>query len=320
MMRTNHEIFEDLVLAEASAWLVRLQSPSRTAAAEVAFRAWLAEDVTHARAFARVTETWDIVPGAALSMAAPVAARARPRRRMLLAAAACLLLAVLAGGIRFHALRNPMYQTAVGEQQIVTLDDGTRITLNTDTRLTVAYSKTERRILLHRGEAIFDDTQDTRRPFIVQAGARAIAALGTTFDVRNDPQSLEVTLIDGKVEVSPAASGQTAAQHGETTVLSPGERVTLRAGGEQTVDRPNLEQITAWQRGELIFDDATLEKVVSELNRYGSIRVSLGNPALARLRVSGVFVTRDPVEAVQAIARLHKLNVVRSGQGVVIAQ
>jgi transmembrane sensor len=319
-MRTNHEIFEDLVLAEASAWLIRLQSPSRSAAADVAFRAWLAEDVMHARAFARVTETWDIIPGAAQSVVTPVAARARPRRRLLVAAAACLLLAVAGGGITFHALRSPVYQTAVGEQQTVTLNDGTHITLNTDTRLTVAYNKAERRILLDRGEAIFDDTQDARRPFIVQAGDRAIAALGTTFDVRNDPHSLEVTLIDGKVEVSPAASGQTAVQHGETTVLSPGERVILHASGEQTVDRPNLEQITAWQRGELIFDDATLDKVVSELNRYGSTRVSLSSPALAHLRVSGVFVTRDPVEAAEAVARLHNLSVVRSGQGVVIAQ
>lgn len=319
-MRTNHEIFEDLVLAEASAWLVRLQSPSRTAAADAAFRAWLAEDVTHARAFARVTETWDIIPGAAQLVTAPVVARAHPRRRMLAAVAACLLVAVVVGGVTLHALRSPVYQTAVGGQQTVTLDDGTRITLNTDTRLTVAYSKTERRILLDRGEAIFDDTEDTRRPFIVQAGDRAISALGTTFDVRNDPHVLEVTLIDGKVKVGPAASGQTDAHHGETTVLSPGERVTLRPGGEQTVDRPNLEEITAWQRGELIFDDAALATVVSELNRYGNTHVSLGNPALAQLRVSGVFVTRDPVEAAKAIARLHNLNVIRSGQGVVIAQ
>ncbi|MEW9570262.1 FecR domain-containing protein [Rhodanobacter sp. Si-c] len=318
-MRTNHEIFEDLVLAEASAWLVRLQSPSRTAAADAAFRAWLAEDVTHARAFARVTETWDIIPGAAQLATVPALARTRPRRRMLAAVAACLLLALVGGGITFYALRNPVYQTAVGGQQTVTLDDGTRITLNTDTRLTVAYSKTERRILLDRGEAIFDDTEDSRRPFIVQAGDRAISALGTTFDVRNDPHVFEVTLIDGKVKVGPAASGQADTQHGET-VLSPGERVILRPGGEQTVDRPNLEEITAWQRGELIFDDATLGKVVSELNRYGNTHVFLGNPALAQLRVSGVFVTRDPVEAANAIARLHNLNVMRSGQGVVITQ
>jgi transmembrane sensor len=317
-MRTNHEIFEDLVLAEASAWLVRLQGPSRTAAADAAFKAWLAEDTAHARAFARVTETWDIIPGAAEPSAAQAAVRVRPRRRVLKALAACLLLAVVGGGVALYAWRNPVYQTAVGGQQTVTLGDGTRITLNTDTRLTVIYSKAERRILLNHGEAVFDDTPDSRRPFIVQAGDRVISALGTTFDVRNDPHFLEVTLIDGKVKVDPVASGQAGAEQGETTVLSPGERMTVRPGAEPTVDRPNLEEVTAWQRGEMMFDDATLAKVVAELNRYGNTHVLLGNPALAQLRVSGVFVTRDPVEAAKAIAKLHDLNIVRSGQSVLI--
>jgi transmembrane sensor len=61
-----------------------------------------------------------------------------------------------------------------------------------------------------------------------------------------------------------------------------------------------------------------LAKVVAELNRYGNTHVLLGNPALAQLRVSGVFVTRDPVEAAKAIAKLHDLNIVRSGQSVLI--
>jgi Fe2+-dicitrate sensor, membrane component len=196
-MRTDHEIFEDLVLAEASAWLARLQGSSRTAAAEAAFKAWVAEDVVHARAFARVTETWDIIPGAAQLNNVQAIARTRPRRRVLEALAACLLLAAIGGGVTLYKLRDPVYQTMVGGQQTVMLDDGTRITLNTDTRLTVAYSKTERRIVLNHGEAIFKDTENPHRPFIVQAGDRRVRALGTAFDVRSDPRLLEVTLMEG---------------------------------------------------------------------------------------------------------------------------
>jgi transmembrane sensor len=316
-MCTNHEIFEDLVLAEASAWLVRLQGSPRTAATDAAFKAWLAEDAGHARAFARITETWDIIPGAAqLDAAAPVA-RPRPRRRMLEAMAACLLLAAIGGAMLLHGLREPMYQTGVGEQQTVTLSDGTRMTLNTDTQLKVAYSKTERRIFLLHGEAIFNDTENSRRPFIVQAGDRTIFALGTTFDVRSDPRFLEVTLIEGRVRVSPVDADKADAQ---ATVLSPGERLTWRSGSEQTVDHPDLKGITAWQRGEVMFDNASLADVMTELNRYGHAQIRVSDPQLAQMRVSGVFTTRDPVEVATAIAKLHDLHVVRSGQSIVITR
>jgi transmembrane sensor len=320
MMRMNDEIFEDLVLAEASAWLARLQGSSRTAAAEAAFKAWLAEDVVHARAFARVTETWDIIPGAAQLDTVRATAKTRSRRRVLEALAACLLLAAIGGGVILYELRDPVYQTMVGGRQTVMLEDGTRITLNTDTRLTVAYTKTERRIVLSHGEATFKDTEDPQRPFIVQAGDRKVLALGTAFDVRSDPRLLQVTLMEGQVEVSPVGPGQVGARVDEKAVLSPGERMTVRPGGEQTLDRPNLEEITAWQRGQVMFDNATLAEVMAELNRYGNTHVRLDDPALAQLRVSGVFTTRDPIEAARAVARLHSLNIVSSGQGLVITR
>lgn len=319
-MRTDHEIFEDLVLAEASAWLARLQGSSRTAAAEAAFKAWVAEDVVHARAFARVTETWEIIPGAAQLNTARTSARTRSRRRVLQVLAACLLLAMIGGGVTLYELRDPVYQTLVGGQQTVMLDDGTRITLNTDTRLTVAYTRTERRIVLSRGEAIFKDTEDPQRPFVVQAGDRKVRALGTAFDVRSDSRLLEVTLMEGRVEVSSVGFGRPDARADETTVLSPGERMTVRSNGGQTLDRPNLDAITAWQRGETMFDNATLAEVMVELNRYGKTHVRLDDPTLAQLRVSGVFTTRDPVEAARAIAKLHNLNIVSSGQSVVITR
>lgn len=315
-MRANHEIFENLVLAEASAWLTRLQRSSRTAAVDAAFKAWLAEDVSHARAFARVTETWDIIPGAArLNTVA-----ARPPRRMLAAVAACLLLAVVVGGFTWRELRNPVYQTRAGEQRTVILKDGTRMTLNTDTRLAVDYSKAERRILLSHGEVIFDDVANPRRPFIVQAGDKEVRALGTVFDVHSNPRFFAVTLVSGLVEVAPTDRGRGQMQPGKATLLSPGERLTLHPDGHQTLDHPSIEEITAWERGEAMFDNATLADVIAELNRYGNTHIGLGDPALAQLRISGVFTTQDPVEAARAIAKLHHLNVVRTGESVVIAR
>ena len=90
--------------------------------------------------------------------------------------AAVLLLAPLRSGER--------HTTAIGEQVTVRLDDGSKIQLNTDSELSVRFSKAERRLVLERGQAFFDVAHDPARPFVVDAGKASVRALGTRFDVR----------------------------------------------------------------------------------------------------------------------------------------
>lgn len=323
-MRTQPEIFEDLVLAEASAWLARLQGPGRTDAAEAAFKTWLAEDAAHARAFARVTDIWDIIPGAVQFSNASTAAQARrprqqrQRQRWWLATAACLACVLMAGAGAWLYLRDPIYRTAIGEQRTVALSDGTYITLNTDTALTVSYRQAVRRIHLEHGEAMFEVAKNRQRPFIVQAGNEQVRALGTVFDVRSDPNSIIVSLLNGRVEVSPHPVTRSPVQLAQTTVLSPGERITLNSRGGQTLDRPSMAEMTAWRQGEVMFDNVTLADAIAELDRYGDTRVELGDPTLAPLRVSGVFAIRNPGEFASTVAQLHGLTVVRSNDRTII--
>lgn len=318
-MRTRPDIHEDLVLAEASAWLARLQGSARTPATEQAFKAWLAEDPAHARAFARVTHTWDIIPGAA--MQGQAASRPRPPHRQspwrYAIAAGVAILLLLVGG---YTLRDPVYRTGIGEQKAITLDDGTRITLNTDTRVVVSYRQAERRIGLTHGEAMFEVAKNPQRPFVVEAGAKQVRALGTTFLVRNEADQVAVVLIEGRVKVSDDAPPRRSEPAGDAVTLTPGERLVLNASGaqRQVLDRPKVEEVTAWRQGEVIFDNANLADAVAELNRYGTTRLRLEGPALARLRVSGVFATHDPVEFANAVAKLHDLDVVPGKDGVVL--
>ncbi len=321
VMRRQPEIANDVVLAEASAWLARLQGPSRTPVAEAAFKAWLAADPAHAHAFARVTDTWEIVPGAA-QLHAAASPPHRPRQRLPGALAACTVLLAIVAGLGWFALRDPVYGTAIGEQRTVTLDDGTRIALNTDSRLVVSYEDRERRVLLERGEALFEVARQPQRPFVVQAGDQQVRALGTTFVVRRDPDRLAVSLIEGSVEVASRAPAQPDAQarksESEATVLSPGERIVVRADATRQLDRPRIEAVTAWRQGEVMFDDTRLEEAIAELDRYGRTRVRLADPELANLRVSGVFATRDPAEFARSIAQLHGLRVEQAQDGVVL--
>jgi len=314
-MRDN--ISENLALAEASAWLVRLQGSGRTPAAEAAFRAWLAEDTTHAHAFARATDTWDLIPGATVQSTPPDVARLVKRVRWPAVAASITFLAI-SGLLLLRTLSAPVYQTGVGEQQAFVLDDGSRITLNTDTRLSVDYSTEQRRIHLERGEALFEVAKNARRPFTVQVGDEQVRALGTTFTVRSERKFLDVLLIEGSVQVSHNPPSDGSAQTGPV-VLVPGERLALRDGvAKRTLDPSRVEEMTAWRRGEAMFDNATLAEAVAEINRYGKTHVRIDDPALAQLRISGIFATRDPVEFAHVIASLHGLEVVATRDEVLL--
>lgn len=322
-MRGLSDMADDVNLAEASAWLIRLQSPERTATVEAAFRTWLAESPAHARAYARVADLWEVIPGAVQL----------DRRRMIdaspkgpsrwwrpLAAAACGALLVVVATFAWFQWRDPVYQTAVGGMEVVALPDGTRITLNTDTRVVVDYDRHQRRVRLERGEALFEDADDPQRPFLVQVGDRQVRALGTTFQVRLDPDRIAVTLVDGRVAVSGGAPAIDRSGPLAPTILSPGERLVLRSDGRASLDHPSIKALTAWRRGEAVFDDVPLAAAVDEINRYGGATVRIGDPALAKLRVSGVFTVHDPAEFASALAKLHHLQVVHSGKTITITR
>lgn len=311
--------------AEAAAWIARLQSSERSDATEAALRAWLQADAAHEEAFERATEIWGILPGAALvaangAGAPPIrAATARPARAARLspvwgmALAACLVLLVLGGGAGWWLMRKGIdYSTQLGEQKVATLKDGTRIALNTDTRLAIDYEKDVRRVRLDRGEAMFEVAPNPHRPFIVTAGDRTVRAVGTSFIVRRTEAGVVVTLIEGKVAIDQIGASRPEKKD-TPTLLRAGERLTATADAPTLIDQPSMEAATAWRRGQAVFTDTPLSTAVAELNRYGGPRIEVGDPRLASLRVSGVFATNDTAEFASAIASLHGLHVQQSG-------
>jgi len=294
--------------AEAAAWLARLNGPFRGARSEAGLRRWLERDPAHQAAFERATEIWEMIPGAAPERESVAEDSPElPRRRLLAVAAGVAALVAVGGGYALLS-RPPAYETAVGGQELVRLDDGSRVSLNTDSRIAIFYSEGERRVRLDRGEAIFEVAHAPGRPFLVEAGNERIRALGTTFVVRRDAAGrTSVTLIEGRVEVARQAGAARIA------VLAPGQRVTVSASAGAALDRPSIELVTAWRRGEVVFEDASLIEVAEELNRYSPNRLVV-DPGVAALRVSGVFSTSDPGEAARAIAVLHRLRVDQAGE------
>lgn len=237
----------------------------------------------------------------------PVSTPARRNRRGLWAAAAALVLAVCAG-FTAYAYSRPHYETGVGEQRDILLPDGSRMTLNTNTIVTVHYSKTRRYLQLKRGEALFIVKQDAARPFEVSAGGTLTRALGTEFNVDLRKSRVTVSVLDGAVQViapdaKPATTKPAAqAAGGETneeppafaTALAKGQAVAFRRQDKRMQEeQADLKRIDAWRTRRLEFSNTPLPQAVEEFNRYAITRIVIGTPELSSVRVSGVFSIGD---------------------------
>ncbi len=317
------------VRTDAAAWLARLHGPNRNAQTERGFRRWLQADGAHAAAFEMVTEVWDKagrIRRPAYSALAPAVGRTRFGFAMAGAAmvACTVLVSVL---VTMQLLRKDVTSTGVGEQRIITLDDGSRMFLNTATRIDVRYDSHERRVLLLEGEALFEVAREPSRPFVVDAGERQVLALGTSFLVRRSDAVLAVTLVDGSIEVAPvgqsvAADAASAAAGEGRRISVPGQRLTFAVG--QAVDQapqldsPSLEKITAWRQGQVAFDDVPLADAVAEMNRYSKVRLELQDPQATDIRISGIFRAGDAANFARALAATYELRVTAGGKRIVL--
>lgn len=304
------------VRADAAAWLTSMRDPDRTADVEEGFRLWLAEDPRHGAAFELATETWD---RAALLSRRPAERVASWERsgfhvslsRAAVAVAAVALIAVLATAFYFH---NAAVTTGVGEQRALTLVDGTRVFLNTGTRVAIDYDRQRRHLDLKQGEALFEVAKDTpNRPFVVTAGGRAIEALATSFVVRSDPRLLSVTLVEGRVAVD------SDAVESDRVIMEPGQRLTFKGRTPPKLDTPVLDKVTAWQHGQVAFDNTALSDAVAEMNRYSTAQLVVERPETAAVHVSGVFRTGDNVSFAQAMAETYHLRRVDAAGKIILS-
>jgi transmembrane sensor len=198
----------------------------------------------------------------------------------------------------------------------------------------VNYDRRARRIELERGEAFFEVAKRPGWPFIVTTNGKQVTALGTAFIVRRHQHGVTVTLLDGKVAVATLATqdeapSQTAALEaspspsadGNVVTLSPGQRVTFAERSRPKLDRPALETVTAWQRGEVILDHTPLRDAVAEMNRYSDVQLKIEDSAAERAQVTGIFRIGDSASFAQAVTATYPMQVVeRAGEIVLIGR
>ncbi len=317
--------------AEAAAWNPSIHDPDRTAEVEERFKRWLAESEDNRAAWERQHEAWDLAkalgPRFASERARGVGWRRlteRPRRVLALATAAAAVIALL-----FFVLTSSpagTVTTAKGERRVTLLPDGSRVTLNTDTRITLLFGAGKRRVRLDHGEALFDVMPAQGRPFIVVAGKREVRALGTSFEVRRDAESsVSVTLIEGRISIEPVSfenrSGPDAPPAASITVLDlPGQRATFAPHRAPKIDHAVLQQVISWQSGEVVFADTPLPEAAREMNRYSDRQIIVQGAGTDSLHIGGLFQAGDSIAFAQAVAQTFDLELRESGRNIVLSR
>lgn len=224
-------------------------------------------------------------------------------RRHLLVGGTIAATLVGAGIFGFRQLDRGRYDTRKGEARQVALDDGSVVTLNTETDLKVALEADRRTVAMRAGEALFDVARDPSRPFLVSVGNARIRVLGTSFLVRALPgRPVEVLVRHGLVEVSCAGiAGIPRRLTAKMRAVAPLAGEATAAIQVDTVSEAAVVRAMAWREGDIDFEGETLQQAAAEFARYSDTRISVDS-ALAREEIAGVYQANDPVGFARAVA------------------
>jgi transmembrane sensor len=229
--------------------------------------------------------------------------------RATLSFAFALLLGV---GLAWFMLSRPqVFQTKFGEQRSILLDDGSRVTLNTASKIEIDLNEDRRLIHLVQGEALFEVAHEAARPFDVRAGASVLRAVGTQFDVDMRPTHTTVTVVEGQVALM---SGMD--RDGRLPTLLAADRLVITAEGPG-VARHGVDVAAAisWTQRQLVFEHRPLGEVAEEFNRYNHDRIEIGSDALRQEQITGTFQSNDAASFVSFLANIPGVRIENDGRG-----
>jgi len=285
----------------------------------IALEQWLGTDKRCRGALARAQAVWRNLDRAQVFRIAEEARRAPPMvkpRRLTAGAYGAVLLAVIASvGIGFIHTRNHL-STTVGEIRQVPLNDGSRVTLNTGSRIDVEYEAQVRIVRLESGEALFEVAKDPKRPFVVQAGNMRVRAVGTAFLVRRrSDDDVDVTVTTGTVDVWYETHRESAVRlkAGTATSLS-GKTIAP----PQDLTALQIERAIDWKSGVVDLGGRTLGEAAAEINRYNKRSVVITDSRLAAQTLVGNVGTADPVAFAEAAAAMFDARVRNEGDRIIL--
>ncbi|MEM1173720.1 MAG: FecR domain-containing protein [Pseudomonadota bacterium] len=349
-MQLQRQPSEDQIRREAHEWRDRIAKDSPSELEAKAFHAWLAADVRHEIAYDRAITVWsaveqldadDIEPDLMMPSTIERDHGVRTRAGALLssgtsyvAAALCLMLLTTAAlwltGVPETKLPSALqqapqtygYSTATGEIKAVTLPDGTRATLGAATSMHYVDTPETREVLLDNGAVFLEVTPDTARPLIVKADDLVTTVVGTEFEVRSGGGVSSVAVSEGEVAVSyPVIIVGRPTGQIERVSLTAGFKLTAIESVGLSDSRPiAVSNVGAWRDQRLLYDGATLEEMLSDLQRYSALELVI-DPALDTSgfsKVSASFNSLETEAMAETLPYLFPVSIDRETEGQIV--
>lgn len=299
---------------DAEAWFIKVRSNDLNKDELIEFTAWCERSSKNLREYKRVEEDWltinqlsTVTQFKEYQSKKKVFQQAR-NKVYLNWVAAC----TITFGLIIYSWMKPtttvpdQYITATGEQLTVVLADSSKITLNTNTFLTVVYSKQKRRILLAEGEAFFEVRKDFSRPFIVETSRGSATALGTAYSVKKIKHQVIVSVTEGVVEVSETKDRTTLTP--KKININANQQVEFNSQGMSETKPIENSNLVHWKEKFIRFDTQPLSTVIQELNRYLVEPILSVSKNAESILISATIDLTKPNEALAALVISNQLN------------
>lgn len=355
--RNEYEAYcraQDPIDVAAAEWHTRWEQ-GLDSAEEAEFRQWLSASPAHQAAFAYLDEDLQFLrslsPGRAAHLRSATATEAwakaelskgrdqtRKQRQSWLsgglsyalktptATIALCCTAVVIVGVGWSQWQKlptftQTYATERGQRLNVPLPDGSELVLDSDTQVRVTLYRDRREVRLSDGQAMFNVTSDSTRPFEVLAGSTCVTVVGTRFSVRYlthgvSAGEVDIEVEEGHVRVANAVPKADTQQGSTPTDLFAGQTVHVSASGttsEATAISPG--NIALWRKGLVRFVNTPLADALQEMERYGATNLVIREPDVGALPIGGTYQIGNPVAFARVLPEILPVQLVRRGDG-----
>lgn len=345
---------DDVLMDVARKWYLTLEENGADEQILSRFNDWAGEAPSHRRAFEAVIDFWsriemmpeiekmraagpdngesffpvpkgtnhpggsevvNIIPG----KPAEYSAGRWPLWRNLSGAAAVFIICALMVSFYITYLPQGTYRTQTGAQQVVHLPDGTVVYLNTNTKIHMDYSDDIRRVVLLEGEARFEVAADKNRPFIVVTSRGEVRAVGTSFNIYDSEDAVEIIVFEGTVAVNRPRDKRRENRgendiSGKAVLVTGGKRIVAfdnRLSVVRAADELEIIQKNAWREGKLVFRGQKLSQVIAEMARYTHRKIIIADDALKDMKLGGAFDIEDVDALLHAIEDAFPVRIIR---------
>jgi transmembrane sensor len=299
---------------QAAEWFVRMHDRALSVEEQRIFERWLNANPLNRKEYQAVKDIWwelDGLKGVVSTTDSGNLFRLPGKRVWRNFALTASMVIFIVAGLSVLPNNTGSYETAKGVQRMLQLADNTVVRLNSDSLLQVELTEEQRTLHLHRGEAYFDVAHDPARAFVVMTTGGSSRAIGTRFNVYCQPSKVRVTVVEGSVEITTG--------NGEKRLLNAEQVVSYGTDGGafSAVERQNSHDLD-WLDNRIYFEAAPLIEVVVQLNRYLETPLSITDPDLNELKLSGAFDITNLESFPELLPRLLPVSLENTGDSVLL--